>query len=59
MSSTIHYMPHHPVIWKEHSTTKVRVVYNGSAKLNDTNLSLNDCLQTGPNLIPKINCLMF
>ena len=34
--------------------TKVRVVYDGSAKLSDTNLSLDDCLQTGPNLIPKL-----
>ena len=52
--STVHYMPHHPVIRKGHSTTKVRIVYDGSAKLSDSNLSLNDCLQTGPNLIPKL-----
>ena len=51
--SNIHYMPHHPVIRKERSTTKVRIVYNGSAKFNDS-VSLNDCLQTGPNLIPKL-----
>ena len=51
--STIHYMPHHPVIRKERSTTKVRIVYDGSAKFNDS-ISLNDCLQTGPNLIPKL-----
>ena len=46
-------MPHHPVIRKEQSTTKVRIVYDGSAKFNDS-VSLNDCLQTGPNLIPKL-----
>ena len=47
-------MPHHPVIQRGHSTTKVRVVYDGSAKLSDTNLRLNDCLQTAPNLISKL-----
>ena len=51
--SIVHYMPHHPVIRKERSTTKVRIVYDGSAKFNDS-ISLNDCLQTGPNLIPKL-----
>ncbi|XP_065895895.1 uncharacterized protein [Dysidea avara] len=51
---SIHYMPHHPVIRKGRSTTKVRVVYDGSAKLKESGLSLNDCLQTGPNLIPRL-----
>ena len=46
-------MPHHPVIRKEQSTTKVRIVYDGSTKFNDS-ISLNDCLQMGPNLIPKL-----
>jgi len=50
----IHYMPHHPVIRRERSTTKVRVVYDGSAKSKESGVSLNDCLQTGPNLIPKL-----
>jgi len=49
--SSIHYMPHHPVIRQNRSTTKVRVVYDGSAR---TPLSLKDCLQKGPNLIPKL-----
>ena len=30
------------------------MVYDGSAKLNEFHLSLNDCLQTGLNLIPKL-----
>ena len=51
---SIHYMPHHPVIRKGRSTTKVRIVYDGSAKSKESGLSLNDCLQTGPNLIPRL-----
>ena len=49
----IHYMPHHPVVRQNRSTTKVRIVYDGSATSHE-NLSLNDCLQVGPNLIPKL-----
>ena len=48
-----HYMPHHPVIREDKKTTKVRVVYDGSAKVVNS-LSLNDCFQKGPNLIPKL-----
>ena len=50
----IHYLPHHAIIRRERFTTKIRIVYDGSAKLSDAELSLNDCLQTGPNLIPKL-----
>ena len=50
----IHYMPHYPVIRKGRSTTKVRVVYDGSAKSLESGMSLNDYLQTGPNLIPRL-----
>ena len=49
-----HYMPHHPVIRQDKSTTKIRIVYDGSATSKDGVLSLNDCLQVGPNLIPKL-----
>ena len=51
---SVHYLPHHAVICRERATTKIRIVYDGSAKLSDSGLSLNDCLQTGPNLIPKL-----
>ena len=50
----IHYLPHHAVIRRERSTTKLRIVYAGSAKSNEREASLNDCFQTGPNYIPKL-----
>ncbi|XP_046856149.1 uncharacterized protein LOC124449255 [Xenia sp. Carnegie-2017] len=43
----IHYLPHHCVIRKDKVTTKLRVVYDGSATTNLRKFSLNDCLLTG------------
>ena len=48
--SPFHYLPHHAVI----RHTKVRIVYDGLAKSTSTPFSQNDCLMTGPNLIPKL-----
>jgi hypothetical protein len=50
----IHYLPHHCVIRSDKVTTKLRVVYDGSATTETRNYSINDCLLTGPNLIPQI-----
>lgn len=50
----VHYLPHHNVICRERATTKVHIVYDGSAKLNDSEFSLNKCLEIGPNLILKL-----
>ena len=47
-SENVHYMPHHGVVRKD------RVVFDGSAKSDDEGLSINDCLNPGPNLIPKL-----
>nr|CAH7755629.1 unnamed protein product [Callosobruchus chinensis] len=43
------YLPHHGVIKNESTTTKLRVVFDGSCK-SSTGLSLNDTLKVGPKL---------
>ncbi|XP_058817515.1 uncharacterized protein LOC131680822 [Topomyia yanbarensis] len=42
-----YYLPHHPVVKEESTTTKVRVVFDASAKTS-TGFSLNDSLCVGP-----------
>jgi hypothetical protein len=44
----VHYLAHHPVETPAKSTTKVRVVFDASARSGKENLSLNDCLLRGP-----------
>ena len=53
-SKGIHYSPHHAVVRRDRETTKVRVVYDGSAKNCKDERSLNDCLEVGENHIPLI-----
>ena len=49
-----HFLPHHGVIKQDRQMTKLRVVFDGSAKSTSDDLSLNDCLQKGPNLVPHL-----
>ncbi|GFX15068.1 CCHC-type domain-containing protein [Trichonephila clavipes] len=54
-----HYLPHRPVI-KETSATssmKIRPVFDASAKINN-HPSLNDCLETGNNLIVSVPAIL-
>ena len=43
----LHYLSHHGVFQHDKRTTKLRVVYDTSARTDGP--SLNDCLYTGPN----------
>ncbi|MCP4456771.1 MAG: DUF1759 domain-containing protein, partial [Cytophagales bacterium] len=54
LSKSIHYIPHHPVLTPDKSTTKIRVVYDASAKPSEAMKSLNECLYKGPTLMPDL-----
>ena len=50
VNNTGTYLPHHAVIKQERTTTKIRIVFDGSARTNQS-LSLNECLYNGPILL--------
>ncbi|KAK6756004.1 hypothetical protein RB195_014410 [Necator americanus] len=52
-----HYLAHHAVISEGSKTTKIRCVYDGSAKMKN-NPSLNDLLFRGPVLLPDLTGLL-
>ncbi|XP_008178368.1 uncharacterized protein LOC103307819 [Acyrthosiphon pisum] len=43
------FLPHHTIIRNESSTTRIRVVFDASAKTS-TNISLNETLMVGPTI---------
>jgi hypothetical protein len=49
----VYYMPHRPVVRESSTTTKIRPVFDASAKAGN-GLSMNDCLETGPSLNPNL-----
>ena len=53
--TTKHYIPHHAVINPDMASTKVRVVYVASAKINKGQKSLNKCLYPGPTTLKRFN----
>ena len=53
-SRRCHYLPHHHVSSPGSATTKLRIVYDGSAKTAKSNNSLNDCLFRGPVLLQDL-----
>ena len=47
----VFYLPHLPVVREFSLTTKVRPVFDASAT-GKNEVSLNDCMNSGPNLLP-------
>ena len=51
-SRAVHYLPHHTVIRKDKTTSKLQIVYDASARAGGP--SLNDCLFSGPKFNQSI-----
>ncbi|EFP01542.1 hypothetical protein CRE_09851 [Caenorhabditis remanei] len=49
----LHYNPHQPVLTPQKTTTKCRVVIDGSSHFKDK-LSLNDIIKQGPVILPDL-----
>ena len=49
-----YFIPHHGVVRRDKETTKLRVVFDGSARVSQGELSLNECLEKGQNMTPHI-----
>ena len=57
-STPEHYIPHKPVVREKAESTKVRIVYDASAKNGQGELSLNECLDVGPPLQKMIRDIL-
>ena len=55
--SLVYYLPHYGVSRESSSTTKLRVVLNGSRKTT-LGISLNENLYAGPKLLPELFDIM-
>ncbi len=56
-AGSTYYLPMHSVVKETSSTTKLRVVFDASAKTT-SGASLNDCLMVGPTLFPNITDIL-
>ena len=52
------YIPHKPVVRATAESTKLRIVYDVSARAFSGAPSLNDCLHTGPSLQNKLRSVL-
>ena len=41
----VHFLPHHGVVREDKDTTKLLIVFDGSAQSEEQKYSLNDCLE--------------
>uniref|UniRef100_A0A914QNZ0 Integrase zinc-binding domain-containing protein n=1 Tax=Panagrolaimus davidi TaxID=227884 RepID=A0A914QNZ0_9BILA len=55
----IHYLPHHAVVNYLKATTKIRMVFDASAKISKNAPSLNECFIRGPLEMPDICGILF
>jgi len=49
-----HYIPHRDVVTPEKTTTKLRIVFDASAKTRKGIRSLNECLHRGPVILEDL-----
>lgn len=50
----VHYIPQQPILRPDRATTKIRIVYDASAKAGQGNRSLNELMFRGPVLLPDL-----
>ncbi|GFU12575.1 integrase catalytic domain-containing protein [Trichonephila clavipes] len=51
--NSAYFLPHHTVVCEQKGSTNVRIVFDASSRGKGA-LSLNDCLESGPNLNPDL-----